>query len=157
MRHAKSDWSDLDLRDFDRPLNERGRTDAPEMGQRLLKKMIKPDKVISSTAVRALDTCKIICHTIAYKEQAIIEEPRIYEAAVPTLLDIVNHLDNDKDVVALFGHNNGITDFAVYLTGSDIYNIPTCGMVLIEFPFDDWRMVNKGCGELVFFDYPKKS
>ena len=55
----------------------------------------------------------------------------------------------------MFGHNNGITDLAVYLTDADIFNIPTCGMVLITFPFDDWKMVSKNSGEVVFFDFPK--
>lgn len=155
VRHAKSDWGSITLKDFDRPLNQRGENNAPEMGKRLLEKNIIPDEIISSPALRALTTCKLITRALKLNEEAIKTNDKIYEATHQTLLSIINQFDNDKNLVALFGHNNGITDLTVYLTGADIFNIPTCGMVLIEFPFDNWTLVSKTTGTVLFFDFPK--
>lgn len=154
VRHAKSDWGSLELKDFDRPLNSRGKKDAPEMGKRLLGKGLLPDYIVSSTALRAITTCKIITKELGLEDKINLES-KIYEASVPTLLNIINQFNNEDDFAALFGHNNGITDLAIYLTNTDIYDIPTCGMVLIEFPFDDWSLISKNTGEVIFFDYPK--
>lgn len=154
IRHAKSDWGNADLKDFDRPLNHRGKKDAPEMAKRLINKGIKPDFIISSPALRAISTCKIISEKLEFKDKIYIE-PDIYEATYNTLLRLINGFNNDHNFVALFGHNNGITDLAIHLSDADIYDIPTCGMVLIEFPFDDWNMISKGTGEVLFYDYPK--
>ena len=154
VRHAKSDWGQAGLKDFDRPLNARGKKNAPEMGKHLAKKGIKPDAIISSPALRAITTCEIISGELGF-ENNIILEPKIYEASAQTLLNIINNFNNTDDLVVLFGHNNGITDLAIYLSDADIFNIPTCGMVLIEFPFYDWKMVSKSTGNVLFFDFPK--
>lgn len=155
VRHAKSDWGDIDLRDFDRPLNDRGFKSADTMGERLLSKGIKPDLIVSSPAVRAITTCKIITNKLGLEEKLIVIDKSIYEARTDKLLAIVNDLDNKHHLVALFGHNNSVTDLTVYLSDADIFNIPTCGMVLIDFPFDDWKMVSKSNGTINFYDYPK--
>lgn len=154
VRHAKSDWGSADLKDFDRPLSSRGKKDAPEMAKRLINNGIKPDFIISSPALRAITTCQIISKELGLEDQINLE-PKIYEAASNTLLKLINSFDNDNDLVALFGHNNGITDLTIYLSDADIFDIPTCGMALIEFPFDDWSMISKSTGEVVFYDYPK--
>ncbi len=154
VRHAKSDWGEAGLKDFDRPLAARGEKNAPGMGKHLLKNGIKPNAIISSPALRAITTCKLIAGELGL-ENKIVLEPKIYEATHQTLLNIVNNFDNADDLVALFGHNNGITDLVIYLTDADIYNIPTCGAVLIEFPFDDWKMISKSTGNLLFFVSPK--
>ncbi len=155
VRHAKSDWGGLGISDFDRPLNPRGFKDAPVMGKRLFAKEIKPELMISSTALRAITTAKLIAQEIGFPEKEILHERKIYEASHQQLLKLVNDFDDDKGLIAVFGHNNGVTDLAVYLTDADIYNIPTCGMVLISFPFDHWEMVSKNTGEVLFYDYPK--
>lgn len=154
VRHAKSDWGNAGLKDFDRPLNTRGEKDAPEMAKRLIDKEIKPDYIISSPALRAITTCNIIAEELGLKENINLE-PKIYEATSKTLLELINNFDNDYDLVALFGHNNGITDLSIYLSDADIFDIPTCGMILIEFPFDEWKMISKSTGEVLFYDYPK--
>ncbi|PWS28545.1 histidine phosphatase family protein [Pedobacter yonginense] len=153
VRHAKSDWGNIDLKDFDRPLNKRGKDNAPEMAQRLLKRGFNFDLMVSSPAKRALTTARFFAE--AYNVGEINLEPRIYEANTTTLLNIVNDLPDDAETVVLFGHNGGLTDFANELCDGDIYNIPTAGMALIAFPFDAWKMVSRGTGELVFFDFPK--
>ena len=81
----------------------------------------------------------------------------IYEASCKSLLNIVNELNDEYQYIALFGHNNAITDLVIYLTDADLFNIPTCGMALIDLPCDSWKLVSKGIGSLVFFDYPKNT
>ncbi|WP_231489832.1 histidine phosphatase family protein [Pedobacter sp. Leaf170] len=155
VRHGKSDWGNLDLKDFDRPLNKRGKENAPEMAERLLKKGFKFDLIVSSPAKRAKTTAKFFAE--AYNVDDIRYEESIYEANTTTLLKVVNGLDDAANIIVMFGHNPGFTDLANELSDADIYNIPTAGMVLMSFPFDSWKMVSKGTGELVFFDYPKNS
>lgn len=155
VRHGKSDWGNLDLKDFDRPLNKRGKENAPEMAERLINRGFKIDQIVSSPAKRAKSTAKYFAE--AYQIDQIQFEESIYEANTTALLKVVNGLNDAADQVVMFGHNPGFTDFANELSGADIYNIPTAGMVLISFPFDSWQMVSKGTGDLVFFDYPKNS
>ncbi len=157
IRHAKSDWGDNTLHDFDRTLNKRGFDDAPEMGKRIKKFDSMPDKFVSSSAIRALTTAKIIAKEINYPEKNIDTDKNIYEASAKKLLSIINNFDNKYNFVALFGHNNGITDVVNMLTNSGIANIPTCGLVLIDFPFDDWKVVSAGTGNLLSYDLPKNA
>jgi len=155
VRHAKSDWDNIKLSDFDRPLNSRGEKNAPEMAKRLFKKGVIPQQIVSSPAVRALTTARYFAKELGLEKSEIVKEPEIYEALTSTLMEVVNKLDNNTSFTALFGHNPGITSFVSNLCNTDLYNIPTCGVVLIEFPFDDWAMVSAGTGEMVFYDYPK--
>jgi phosphohistidine phosphatase len=154
VRHAKSDWGNLDLKDFDRPLNKRGKTNAPEMAHRLVKKNIKPQLIVSSPALRAITTAKFFADTWQMPLAEIQEEAIIYEANVNTLLKVINKFDNRFDQIAMFGHNPGLTDLVNYLDGH-IYEMPTCGVVILEFPFDDWTMISGGTAKVLLFDYPK--
>ncbi|GGI23473.1 SixA phosphatase family protein [Pedobacter mendelii] len=155
VRHGKSDWGNLDLKDFDRPLNKRGKENAAEMAERLLNRGFKFDLMVSSPAKRAKSTAKHFAE--AFQVDDIQYEESIYEANTNTLLKVVNGFDDSADIIIIFGHNPGFTDLANELSSADIYNIPTAGMVLMSFNLDSWKMVSKGTGELVFFDYPKNS
>lgn len=155
VRHAKSDWDNIKLSDFDRPLNSRGEKNAPEMAKRLLKRGKIPQQIVSSPAMRAITTARYFAKELGLNKSDIVKEPEIYEAMTSTLKGVINNLDNTYSFIALFGHNPGITDLVSNLCSKDLYNIPTCGMVLIQFPFDDWSMVSAGTGEIVFYDYPK--
>ena len=157
FRHSKSDWGHPEISDFNRPLNTRGTKDAPMMGKRLKKRKWAPNQIISSPALRALTTAHLVCKEIGSSPEDIIQNKFIYDATCSQLMKIVNHLDNKSENIALFGHNNGITDLVIYLTDADIYNIPTSGMILISFPFDDWNMISKHTGEVVFYDFPKNT
>ena len=156
MRHAKSDWNDASLSDFNRPLNQRGLQNAPIMGKRLKEKGFNPELIVSSPAVRAITTCEIVVEELGLSKADIITDKNIYNADVKSLLAIINNLDNSKNSAALFGHNNGITDLTVYLTDADIFNIPTSGTVLIEFDTDDWAMISKNTGSVIFFETIKE-
>ena len=155
VRHAKSSWDYPELTDFDRPLNKRGKRDAPDMGRRLKSRGIKPDLMLSSPANRALTTCQIIADAIGYNEHKIETDKQIFHATANTLLKVLNQVDDQNDSAMLFGHNPGFTDFANELVDTDIYNIPTCGVFACTFPLDSWSYVNWSSGSLLFYDYPK--
>ncbi len=155
IRHAKSDWGDLMLSDFERPLNHRGEINAPEMAKRLVKRELFPKQFISSPALRAITTAKYFAKELHINPSDIIQEKEIYDALTNSLMEVVNNLDESSNFTALFGHNPGITGLVNYLINQEISHLPTCGMALIKFPLDQWKMVSSGTGELVFFDFPK--
>lgn len=154
IRHAKSDWGNADLRDFDRPLNKRGKANAPDMAERLVRQRIVPDLIVSSPALRALTTANFFATAWKIAPEAIQKEPTIYEASIKSLVSVINKIDNRYDRIALFGHNPGLTDLANYFDGH-IDNMPTCSVLMLEFPFDDWRMVSADTGKVLLYDYPK--
>ena len=156
VRHAKSSWDDPSLDALDRPLNNRGKRNAPEMGIRLRKQGIIPDLLISSPAKRAHTTAKSIAEEIGYPKKKIVIDDRLYHGSSNSMISIIQSQGKKINSVMLFGHNPGFTDFANMLCGINIYNIPTAGIVAIDFNIDKWSEVNYNSGELVFFDYPKK-
>lgn len=156
IRHAKSSWADPGMSDFDRPLNKRGKMNAPFMGKLLAKENILPDLIISSPAKRAITTAKKIAKEINYKNENILLNEKIYEASEKTLLKIINEISDKNKTVFMIGHNPGFTALLNYLTEENISNIPTCGIVEINFEIDSWKEVSNGMGKLVRFDYPKK-
>jgi phosphohistidine phosphatase len=97
--------------------------------------------------------CQIRYTKIEHSE--IIQEGEIYEAHSQSLLKVVNNLDDSSEFIALFGHNPGLSDLANYFCDEQAFTLPTCGMILMKFPFDKWQMLSKGTAELIFFDSPK--
>jgi phosphohistidine phosphatase len=156
VRHAKSSWDNTALSDFDRPLNDRGERDAPRMAKRFKERELTPGLLLSSPANRALTTAKIVATGINYPAGNIQTDRAIYHADEEELLSIVQRLPDSIDVIMLFGHNPGFTDFANSLTNSRIDNIPTCGMVSCVFDVDSWKQIRWGKGKVDFFDFPKK-
>jgi phosphohistidine phosphatase len=157
VRHAKSDWENPALADFDRPLNERGKKNAPFMGKKLVEKKERPELLVSSTAKRAFSTAKRIAKELKYDETKIVRVDELYHAPVSAWLKIVNAFDpTQAKSIMCFGHNNGITDFLNYLTDGRIENMPTCSIAKISFDLPKWEMVSQGTGELMYFDYPKR-
>src|SRR6188768_2669310 len=126
IRHAKSSWDDPSQQDYDRPLNDRGKTDAPAMAKRLHKeKAITLDGIISSPAKRAFSTAKFFADEFDIKKKNIMEWPELYEASLNKFYTAVLGLDDDYTSVALFSHNPGITAFANSLTNARIDDMPT--------------------------------
>ncbi len=156
IRHAKSSWKDFSIKDHDRPLNKRGKRDAPFMGKLLNKRSIFPDLIVSSTANRALTTAKIIAKEITYPIDKIRTISDIYEASIPDLERVLYGLDDSVDKVFLFGHNPSITYFAnEFETKEYIDNVPTCGIVHLEFPIDSWQKFMLGEGKVISLTIPK--
>ncbi|MGZ8216470.1 SixA phosphatase family protein [Methylomagnum sp.] len=156
IRHAKSSWDDPTTADIDRPLNKRGKRDAPFMGSLLKFRGLPPDHIISSPAKRALKTARLIAAEVGYDPEAIDIRDRIYMASVPTLVELVQGLDDAWERVYLFGHNPDLTDLVNRLAGETIANVPTCGVASIEFEVDSWSHIMAGAGRLAFLDYPKR-
>jgi phosphohistidine phosphatase len=156
IRHAKSSWADPTLRDFDRPLNKRGKRDAPFMGKKLAERKIKPDFILSSSAKRAKQTVKSVAKAIDYPSKRIYFSEAVYLADENGLYRILRSCDDKVNTLLLVGHNFGITDVAVSISGVQIKNIPTCGIVAMKFDLDSWQQVQPNTGRLLFFDWPKK-
>jgi len=155
VRHAKAEETDFKKPDFKRVLNERGEKNAKEMAKRLKKKNLIPQKLFSSPALRAISTARYFADEFKIPQSEIIQDMEVYDALTINLLDCINRIDNKTDFVAIFGHNPSITDLVNKLCGSNIHNIPTCGMALISFPFESWQMLSQGTGELILYDFPK--
>ncbi len=156
IRHAKSSWADSRLTDFDRPLNKRGKRDAPIMGQRLAARLVRFDLLLSSSAKRARRTAECIAAETGYSEADIVYDRTIYDADLAMLLSLIRQVDDTVDSLALVGHNHVITECAEWLTGRRIVNIPTSGIAAISFTADRWGDIDHEAGLLEFFDYPKR-
>jgi phosphohistidine phosphatase len=156
IRHAKSSWDDPRLADFDRPLNDRGKRDAPRMGRRLAEAGHRPDLLLSSPAKRAFGTAKRVARELGFRKGDIFRNIRLYHADESQLLQAVQAQPDAAGSLMLFGHNPGLTEFATLLCRYPFGNVPTCGVVCIDFPVDSWKRVAYHQGALQFFDYPRK-
>ena len=157
VRHAKSSWKDLNLDDFDRPLNKRGKNNAPLMGQKLKERKIIPDLILSSPAKRARKTAAAIAKAIGYPKKKIAFDDRMYHASARYLFEIVKNLDDKHETIMLFGHNPELNDLAnMLLKNNPILNIVTTGVYCIKFNVDQWQNVREGKGRSVFYDYPRR-
>jgi len=156
IRHAKSSWNHPELTDFERPINGRGRRDAPFMGSILKKLKVNPDSIISSPANRAATTARIIAHLISYPLERIYYTEILYGADETELAELVKTIQEKTTSIAIVGHNPGLTDFANYISDADIDNIPTSGVFCANPEIDKWNDFSPGCGKLKFFEYPKK-
>ena len=156
IRHAKSSWDDPALPDMDRPLNDRGRRDAPKMGERLAKRDVKPDLILSSPAMRALKTAEIIAKKLDYRRKDIVVDDRLYAVGADDLLDVIHKLDDKLERVMLFGHNPELTELAHRLSNK-ITHIPTCAVAEFTFDAKSWSKIGKVKPAKVALDYPKTS
>ena len=155
VRHAKSSWDHANLSDHDRPLNERGERDAPRMGKRLRKRGERPEVIISSSAVRAQTTARILAAAIDYPTSDISIDERLYGAEPKDVISILMDLDDGIDCAMLVGHNPTFTTLINALGRCDFDNVPTCGMAVLTFPNDSWKNISNVQGTLADFDFPK--
>lgn len=156
MRHAKSSHDDQSLKDFDRPLNSRGERDAPFMGKIIYQKGIVFQDVISSPADRAIKTARLFCDQIGYPFYNIKEDYNLYASSTTELLLLIKNLTETSDNVLLVGHNPSLTDLSNYLSDFSIDNIPTSGIVELQYLRKSWMEVEMGSFKRGFFEYPKK-
>jgi len=156
VRHAKSSWGDFTTPDFDRPLNERGKKDAPEMAKRLLDKKIAIDVFISSPAKRAKSTCKAFCKVYDRDKDEIVFIDELYHASVETFNKVAGSIDDRFGSAAVFSHNPGITDFVNSLVKDvQIDNMPTCAVFAVEIEAESWKDFLSANKKFLFVDYPK--
>jgi phosphohistidine phosphatase len=157
VRHAKSSWSDASLSDAKRPLNRRGKHDAPMMGKRINDHGIRPSLIVSSPATRAWSTAKIIAKTINYPREFLQKEKSLYLASLDRILDVVVAQDNGFNNLMIVGHNPGLTDFVNFLVPGLTNNLPTAGVVSVEIEQDDWSLYERPATKLLVHDWPKKA
>jgi phosphohistidine phosphatase len=153
-RHAKSYWKDQSIPDFDRPLNSRGKRDAPFMGEVLKDKKVKPDLIISSPAKRTKKTAIEIASKIGYSEKNILYNEEFYEASSNTIIKVLNKIDEKYNSVMIFAHNPGLTLLNNHISNNYIDNIPTCGIVALQLD-KKWNELSKNTCKFLFFEYPK--
>ncbi|UII23949.1 SixA phosphatase family protein [Fulvivirga ligni] len=154
IRHAKAMEKLSGQTDNERELDSVGLQNATRMGINLNHQSLQPDIIISSPANRAFTTASLIAEQIKYDTHRIHPNPEIYEASTRTLLQVINQFKNDWQNVVLVGHNPSVSYLAEYITKEEIGNVTTCGVVRIEFDFDDWAMVSEGTGDLISYEYP---
>ena len=154
VRHAKSDWSIEGLLDIDRPLSERGYTDAYEMASLYFAALGEPNLLVSSSATRTLSTAGIFARVFRMKMSNSQIFDQLYEASTEVLMGTFKKFNNDFDTIMVFGHNPGFTDFINATTSTPLSNLPTSGIVMIEFYVDSWSEIEKG--EITFSAFPKE-
>ena len=156
IRHAKSSWADIAQKDFDRPLNERGKKDASAMAKHLHKeKKIVLDAILSSPAKRTLSTAKFFASEFDVSKKHIKEIQELYEASIEDFNMAVLNIDDNYNTVALFAHNPGITAFSNILTNIRVDDMPTCAVFALHINTDSWKDFKTAEKEFWFFDYPK--
>jgi phosphohistidine phosphatase len=156
IRHAKSSWKFPELKDAERPLKKRGLKEAPLMGKVLKDIPITPDRIVSSPAVRAQTTAQLIAKEYGIDETRVLTLPGLYMGTESQLLQEIRSIGDDYNVVFLIGHNPGLMDLAVSLTGEKIENLPTGGAFGIEFHCHSWEEAGTENAKKIFFEFPKK-
>jgi phosphohistidine phosphatase len=146
LRHAKSSWKDDSLKDFDRPLNSRGRKAAELIGTLMRKEKLTPDLVLSSPAVRARETIEIVMKTARLSAELRYDQ-RIYEAGPLRLLEVISQIEEDKSSVLLVGHNPGLEELLQVLTGS-AEHIATGTLGKIDLKASKWSKTLEDKGSL---------
>lgn len=155
VRHAKSSWDIPWLNDHDRPLAKRGLDDAPKMANRLKKKGVYPDLMLSSTALRAAETAKITAKILGVSEDDISWEKGLFHASPHQILKIIRMQKDSVNTLMVFGHNPGFNDLITYL-GGELDNLPTSGQFGFKLKTEHWAELKPETAEVWFFDFPKK-
>jgi phosphohistidine phosphatase len=150
MRHGKSSWDHPELKDHLRPLNQRGVNNAISVAAKLTEMEVMPDAIVSSPAIRALDTAIIVATGLGYALNEIATEGDIYEASVNDLLKVLSRLDDELETVMIFGHNPGFTSLVNLLQPETLFNLPTAGVFGIELPIHSWKEVSQAKGQKWF-------
>ena len=153
LRHAKSSWKIPDQPDFERPLNGRGERAAPLMGRHLREQQIEPALVLSSPAERARQTAALFVAAAGLDCEVRYDE-RIYEASALRLLEVVAQADESADTVLLVGHNPGLEELLLVLTGMPRL-MPTAALARIDLDVDSWADVKEQTGRLDWLVRPK--
>jgi phosphohistidine phosphatase len=157
VRHAKSDWKHAELKDFERPLNRRGLRDAPHMAARLAEENFRPDLMLSSPAVRALETARIFASALEFPLRRLKTDERLYLAPAADILEVVRGTGPRVRHLMIIGHNPGLSEFAQSLTGdSELGELPTCAVYTMELDVRSWADAKFGDGLNPALTHPKR-
>ena len=154
LRHAKSSWDHPSMRDFDRPLADRGKRDAPRIGRALKERGPAPDLIISSPAARARETVEAVIKSAGLTASLQFDES-IYDASLAELMRLVRGLPDQTSCVLMVGHNPGFEGLVNRLTGAS-ERMPTAALASIEFQVDHWQDVEDGQGKLLSVLIPRQ-
>ncbi|MBI4639481.1 MAG: histidine phosphatase family protein [Candidatus Tectomicrobia bacterium] len=156
MRHAKSSWKDKMLSDFARPLNKRGKKDAPQMAKVLSEFDHPPELIVTSPAIRAAETAKFVQRLTFFKDIPYVEKERLYAANSNTILDVIREQPDAYQALLVIGHNPGIEDLASELcAGEDYIRMPTAALVQLFFKVKRWQEIDMKKGMLEALVYPR--
>jgi len=158
LRHGKSDRNSL-IEDFDRPLKKRGKRAAQRVGEWMKLQGLIPDIIISSPALRAIATAKIVCAAIAIREQNIQQDRRLYAEGFKRLLTVLAASPANAETILLVGHNPELEDLLIYLVGAEKVPdneklLPTAALARLIMP-NDLAALDRGCAELLSITYAK--
>ncbi|MGH2604129.1 MAG: SixA phosphatase family protein [Dehalococcoidia bacterium] len=155
LRHAKSSWNDSPRSDHDRPLNSRGKRDAPRMGRLLAEQALVPDLIVSSTARRARKTAEKVAEASGYVG-AIDAVAALYPGEPELLVRTIRSLSDEADRVLLVGHNPGLEEFLAAVIGRHEH-FPTAALAHVELEIDRWQQFEpRAGGRLVHLWRPKE-
>ncbi|MGM5470425.1 SixA phosphatase family protein [Flavobacteriaceae bacterium LMO-SS05] len=148
VRHAKSSW-DHHVSDDKRPLANRGIADAHLVSQKFKAHSYQPDRIFSSPANRALSTCNIFLKNLEISDIKLALSPELYDFSGEKVVDFIKSIDKPLNNVIIFGHNYAFTSVANRFGNVYIDNVPTCGLVWIQFDVDTWNAIDKGTTKLI--------
>ena len=157
IRHAKAEPQGFSQKDFDRSLNERGRKDAVTMSKRLIKKNIKLDAFISSSAERAKETAVLFAKEFGKKKKEVVLIDELYLATSEIFYKAISSTNDSFDHIALVSHNPGIAEFANTLTNVRIDDMPTCSVFVVKIHCKTWKEFAEAKKEFLLFDFPKNT
>lgn len=153
MRHAKSSWADESMDDFDRPLNKRGERDAPKIGRKLYDEQCVPDLIVSSKAVRADSTARLVADASEYKTRIQLRDS-FYHGSPADYLRELTLIPASRSRVMVVGHNPGLERLIEHLTGH-FEVMPTAAVAFIQCPITDWETLNDVSCDLLDVWRPK--
>ena len=141
LRHGKSSWKHPGLADHDRPLNKRGLRDAPRMGRLLRDEDLAPERIVSSTAVRARETARLVAGE-AGRGSAVEQTQRLYLASVPEIIRVLGEVGGDASRLLVVGHNPGLAALVACLTGC-AEALPTAALAQIRLELQSWSRLEE--------------
>jgi len=152
VRHAKSSWKH-DVIDHERPLKGRGKRDGKMVSAYVKEKLVPPEKIISSDAVRALSTALYFKKAFDIEDVDFMTNNSLYDFSGRNVIDIIKNLNDGLERVMIVGHNHAFTSIANMLGNTYIDNVPTCGFVQLEFDVSSWK--NVATGKTIMTVFPK--
>ena len=161
LRHAKAVPADGKIRDRDRPLSSRGQKDAPKIGAYMARHQLRPERALVSPSRRTRQTWELLGSALGKQTRAAYEE-RLFDASPQAIIDVIQETGAACPTLLVIGHNPSLHRVATGLIGTGDLdareqlreNLPTSGLVIIEFPFDDWRKLHPQAGRISHFVTP---
>lgn len=156
IRHAETEKSRNGLADADRSLTKNGLADCRLMAERLARRDLSPDLIITSPAARAIQTAEVFAGVFKYATTAIAKEPILYESYdIDSFIRVINQVENQIDTVLLIGHNPTFTQLTGHILGGFEHSMKKTGIAGIKFEFESWAEVAEKTGRIIFYDTPQ--